>query len=96
MLDLDPLADRQARLAADLDRARRHATWLERIAAMALAFASTTAVLALAAAGSAWLAVGLALAGAAAWGLLRTLALVLHIRVSEVALSLPDGASHRS
>ncbi|HWJ62005.1 MAG TPA: hypothetical protein VNS19_08535 [Acidimicrobiales bacterium] len=92
MDDLDPTAARAVHQAAtDLARARRHAIWLERLAASTFAFGAVSAVvLVVSDVGLVWSALGTLLAAAAVWGVLRGLALLLHLRVDDTMVSLAD------
>lgn len=77
--------------AADLGRARRHAVWLERIAISILTFGAVFAVIITALAPPlVWVSFAGLLAAAAIWGVLRALALLLHLEVDEVMVEL-DG-----
>lgn len=79
-------------LALDhLRAARRHAVWLERLAAGTLAFGLTTTAVIVAGALEYLVAgVGAVLVTLLAWGLLRALALLVHLRVDQ---RLAEGAS---
>lgn len=91
MHDVD-LADTAVRQAAtDLRRARRHADWLDRLA-WASAALGLVIGLVLAAADLALVTTGLvvAFAGLVTWGVLRGLALLLHLRVDETMVHLAD------
>jgi hypothetical protein len=89
--DPDPSAAVIARAAANLRRTRRHATWLERIAVALLTFTAAIAVV-LAATDPAWIgySVGATWCAVIGWGVLRALALVLHLRVDQSMLALAD------
>ena len=79
------------RAAHDLGRARRHATLLERLAISILTFGLVSAVLiAITETYAIWQGITAALAAAAVWGALRTLALLLHLRVDETMVELDD------
>jgi hypothetical protein len=92
MDDLDPTADAAVHeAAANLGRARRHAIWLERIAAMVGTLAVVTAVLAVAMDPTTlWSGLITVAVGVGAWGVLRALALLLHLQVDRVLMTLAD------
>lgn len=80
-----PAAPAIVTAAANLGRARRHAIWLERIAISILTFGVVFAVLAtIVAPPVVWLAFAGFLAATATWGVLRALALMLHLKVDAV------------
>jgi hypothetical protein len=88
---IEPAAPTIVTAAANLGRARRHAVWLERLAISILTFGAVFAVLAtIVAPPVVWLAFAGFLAAAATWGVLRALALVLHLKVDAVMVELDD------
>lgn len=90
MDDIDQLAaNAVAGAAATLGRARRHAVWLERIAVSILAFGLvSTAFLVVGDGALLWSGLTAALGTLAAWGALRAIALLLHLRVDETMVEL--------
>lgn len=91
MHDAD-LADAVVHQAAtDLRRARRHADWLDRLAWASGALGLVVGALQIAV-DLAYLGLGLAVivGGLVTWGVLRALALLLHLRVDEAMVPLAD------
>ncbi|MCU1370693.1 MAG: hypothetical protein JWO77_1887 [Ilumatobacteraceae bacterium] len=82
----DPASDAELR-GRNIRRLRRHAVWIERLAASVGTAGCALAVLLALAVPLLWIAALAGVLGAlTAWALLRALALVLHVRADEAAV----------